>query len=301
MTRLHTTLGGIAIIAAGAFVGLAGGSAQPETPPPPPRAIDRTPEQVRAMLTWQLRETDNRIARYQARRVRLKQALQRLDDGAVPSEILDEMRPARNGPPMDADQRRDELRRPDQGRPGEAPHDRIEIPHDRLMAALDEHLPELAKQLRTLRTDDPAKFNELVGRLGPRFAEVLELRKSDPALARLKFKDMRTNLAIAESARAFRQLRETSDDAQAIQQARAALRKALEASFESRLAIRKQEIERLGDRIESYNADLLKQIEHKDELIDQQLQRIERSERFMVPRRATPPRGRRPRDDDGQR
>lgn len=286
MTMTRWRMGLIGGAAAGVVAGLAGGMTQPQRETPPARAQHRSPEQVREMITWQLRETDQRIERYQVRRAQLAQAMERLDDGASPREIFAQMRPARDRASDRFGQARVGDRPLAEGRSNDRPsRDRIEIPNERLMAALDEHLPELAAQLRTLRHDEPDKFSEMVHRLGPRFAEVLELRQSDPQMARLKFQDMRAQMGIAQAARTYTQARHSTDDAGPIREARRHLGEALEQAFESRMAIRLLELQRLRDRIEAIESEMIQQRDARDEFIARQFERIERSERFSDMRR----------------
>lgn len=246
-----------------AAVGLGTGlvyAAQPERSPARPaedRAPDRRqalgdaldPETLTRRLNARLEEADRQVGLMTARRDRIAEAVERLERGDAPALVVRELFRAeraigdgsefrRGGPPMD---------RPN----GRGP----DLDPEQAMRRLAAAWPELAGAIREEMARDPELARQIGQRLRPRLAELLELRESDPELARVRLVEFRAGFEMMLATRDLRTAH-LRGEGEAIETAREKLRGALERALESRLIAQRFEIRRLEAKLEALRGEL---------------------------------------------
>lgn len=251
----------------------------------------RRPALTRAQLERQREETQQRIESLQQRLQRIDSALERL--GEEPASELRELAPAPSSQARRLRTERGEDR-------ALAPDELATDPRGALLDAIAEQSPELARRLRRMRAENPEEFGTLLRRVGPRFRELSELRSEDPQLAALRARELAAGIAMAS---ATRQLAGAvrSGDTKAAEEARVAVIRALERSFDAREASARLEMLRLRERLGSLESEVQDRRGRRDAIIADQMRRIEHSLDRLV-ERETPERGqprRRGRGGDG--
>ncbi|TVS07396.1 MAG: hypothetical protein EA423_04300 [Phycisphaerales bacterium] len=298
MKRNHARTLGLAGLATAALTFSALALAQPEGAGGERSAesAQQRPELTRAQLQRQREETQQRIEMLQQRLSRIDGALERLgDDDAREAAGTDQPQTvqseARELP-------RDRLRRMEQRRTESAENLQTD-PRAELLDTIAAESPELASRLRRLRTEDPDEFGQLLRRIGPRYRELTELRAEDPQLAALRAREMAAGLAMASSTRQLAAAVRSEDD-RAAEEARVAVMRALERSFDAREASARLEMSRLRERLGAMESEVQDRRNRRDAIIAEQMRRIEQSLDRLVERE--PPQrdgGRRPRRGGG--
>lgn len=195
-----------------------------------------------------LRERLERMRDFAARILEQnEQALERLDAGEDPQDVVRALRvpggramaghsPGMNEPIRAGFQRaRNRLSEDDLGR---------------VRAFISEHFPRMDEQLESIEQIGPLAADRFVERLAPRILEIIETREHDPALATLQLDELRAGLAFVEATREYRRLRrEQPEDQDGLAEAADRVRDAARQRFETQVALKNHEIERLSARV----------------------------------------------------
>lgn len=240
----------------------------------------KRPALTRAQLQRQREETQQRIELLQQRLQRIDGAIERLgeaDDARTVQE--DEPQAVR----AEARELRGDRMRRLQDRRVEAAETQQGDPRADLLDAIAEESPELASRLRRLRSDDPDEFGMLLRRVGPRFRELSELREEDPQLAAFRAREMAAGLAMATSTRQLATAVRSGDE-RAAAEARVAVMRALERSFDAREASARLEMSRLRERLTAMESEVQDRRDRRDTIIAEQMRRIEQGLDRLVER-----------------
>lgn len=271
---------GVVVLVVG-FV-LCGGMAQPEQSGDEPRQSERTEQS--AVDRQALRDRLERaIERGKAMLARHQVALERLEAGESPADVMSSLRarglsrdvqrptvsltgqdrPA--GPPRGS---------PDRERPG-AEHtpgrENAELTPElrrQLRQFLRENLPSVEAHVSEIEGSDRQAAQRLFERLVPQLREIMADTQQDPAYGALKLDEMRAGLAVVDATQQLRRLGTDPSATDARAEAEQALRQAVGARFDSRMRLREHELERLALRLSSLHAQIREEQASKDVEID---------------------------------
>ncbi len=239
-----------------------------------PPEIDRR-HSLRERLQARLEETRERIARYQRHEKGILEAIERLDGGASPDEVLSTMRERAR---EEARQTRDHLVR---DRAGDGPPDRARRPvldpeaRDRVFQTLKARAPRVLERVQTLRKQSPEQGDHLLMRLAPRIRQIEETQRNDAKLATLMIVELQANLELTVAARDLRALLQRDDASdEEVAQAHERLREAMRRSFDAHLAIKEHELHRLENRIDSLRKEVERRQSMRDDYIERQIRKI---------------------------
>ena len=275
MKRNHARTLGLAGLATAALAFSALALAQPEGAASERGAesAQQRPELTRAQLQRQREETQQRIEMLQQRLSRIDGALERLgDDDAREAAGTDQPQTVQSEARVLP---RDRLRRMESRRAESAENLQTD-PRAELLDTIAAESPELASRLRRLRAEDPDEFGMLLRRVGPRFRELTDLRSEDPQLAALRAREMAAGLAMASSTRQLAAAVRAGDE-RAAEEARVEVMRALERSFDARVASARLEMSRLRERLGAMESEVLDRRDRRDAIIAEQMRRIEQS------------------------
>lgn len=262
-------------------------AAQPDNPPPqsPPaeqpvearspreRFADRTdPEAVKQRLRRRLEESQRQTEQ-------LQRALDRLERGESPADVLPDVLPFQRGfrqdrwtggPDLAPEDRPEGAPLPREGGPRFSPEDRR-----RMLGVLREELPAVHARLEEIRAIDPEIADRMLDRIAPRFHAAMEVRRRDSELFRLRLDELRAGLQVLDAVREYRVSQRLPEDhadtASKREEAWNNLRESLSAHFDQRLAVQAREAESLSKRVEDIRADLEHRQATKPALIDRML------------------------------
>jgi hypothetical protein len=249
---------------------------QPESQPEQDQATSADAANLRARLTRILEHLEGTSAT-------VRTAIEKIDAGGSAAEAIDEL-----GGPMLVRQLSQDWERWHRARverrPPQAAHPETSPPPDgppqadlrRVMAFLEEHAPEFAARMAEVRTGSPRRAEVLLGRLGPRVAEILATRERDPALAEIMTREFKVSMELLEVGGQVARARRGGDDAR-LEELRPALARLAAEQVELRLQRREHEISVLAERIASLREELEQQREEREALIDEVVERASES------------------------
>lgn len=174
---------------------------------------------------------------------------------------------------------------------------------EKTMDFMKAHMPGMHDRIAALREADPIAFERLINRMGPRVREAADIKERDPKLFDLRAEELKAGFRVLESVRNYRDAlkAEKSDKPEAspkVESARKELREALDAQYETRLAVQGHEIDGVSKRLDKLRGDLDKSKEKRAANIDAVLKAITEGKEFrdvpFPPPLAPPPGG--PRD-----
>jgi hypothetical protein len=258
-------------------------AAQPAKPGPDDKPIAR--DALRARL--QRRLDDSRRSQQ-----RLEQALERLDSGTAPAEVLSDLDSfGHTGGRERSGAARDRSGAPDH-QPGAGGHDgppssrgdhrRADAPapaaqapsRDQILAFLDEHAPRLAQRLRRSMSDNPPQADGLFQRFSPRIGEIIQLREQDPVEFTIRVDEFKGGIALFDAAGHLREAFRTGADSAAIEKESSAVRALVAQQFDYKIRRHQHEIDSLQERMTKLRTDLDAQLKDRDAAIDKQAQHI---------------------------
>lgn len=215
------------------------------------RDID-DPENLRSRIEAAIERGESTLARQ-------REALALLDAGESPAEAMRSLRGR-------VDTRSD---RPPRGRPGprtEENHqqsaDREEPSLEELQEIVRQHFPVLSAQIDSITDENPEFAGRLFLRMSPRIRQIALDMRHDPDLAQLRIQEVHAGLAIGDASRQWRQASATGEPT-STESASAALRDAIGAQFDAKIALRQHEVERLVGRIGELNQEILNEMSEK--------------------------------------
>ena len=153
-------------------------------------------------------------------------AIEKLDMGAAPSEVLSELRlqgiarlttrretqpqgqlqdqpqGALEGRPAQGGALKSRGTRPNGGRAQGRPM----VEPQAVNLFLEQNFPELWKNIEQIRKGDARSAERLLGRMRPQIHEILLLTKSQPDLAKIKLREMQIGLEFVEASRTYRRM-----------------------------------------------------------------------------------------------
>lgn len=160
----------------------------------------------------------------------------------------------------------------DEDRPESPPH----RPHldpkgddEPLLRTLNEFYPEQARRLRALRESNPEEFARRVGQMRPWLHELREARARNPELARLLVEKHRTEMAISDWERRYR---EASPEQQ--KELTAEGKQLAEQRVDARLQISRAEIQMMEKRLQGLKTRLQEREAHKDASVNRELENM---------------------------
>lgn len=244
-------------LAFGAVLGL-GAFAQPsgegETPVPERERSDREHAALRERL-------ERTIERNEAMLERHREALERLDAGEPPREVIRSLR--WRGAPQDAQRGAEPDDRPE-GR-DRRPEELTPETRQRLRAFLREHLPSMDEQLGRIEEENEQAARRLFDRLAPQIREVHADIERDPAYGALKLAELKAGLAVVD---ATQRLRSIDAESEARAAAEEQLRSAIADRFDARMRLREHELERLANKLTALHRQIRDEQESRQEEID---------------------------------
>ena len=193
-------------------------------------------------------------------------ALQQLDGGADPSEVVRSIRT----PEMRDRLRARDARRlaDDQGGDASLGPEQLE----RVRAFIADELPGVDEPLSRVERLGPDAGQRLLRRLAPRVLDILDTREDDPELAGSMLTELRAGLEFVESMRRYRQaLRAGIEDGGELDAIEQEIRDAARTRFDAQVLIKKHEINQLMARLSSLSGALDELITQRDERIDAQV------------------------------
>ncbi len=245
---------------------------QPSSPPERQRANHDSAESKEALqkrLSQTLEFAKRIVEKHEA-------ALEQLDAGQSPSEVMRELRSPQNQQMMrDAKRSQASTQSQDhQSARGQRPSPPTLSEHDLkdTRAFITEHLPRIDAQLQQIESLNPKAAERLAAQLSPKILDVVRLRKSDPAMASLKLEDLKAGLSYVDAARKYRSLlRSGSQDQSQIDLAKQKVEKAANARFDAQVHIKQYEIHQLSSRINQLHEALEELNAQRDEQVQAQV------------------------------
>jgi hypothetical protein len=146
---------------------------------------------------------------------------------------------------------------------------------DRCLEVADELDPAFAQQLRLLCEEDPAEFERIIRRQGPRLTGLAEMKASDPKLYQLKLVELRVDASVQRLAVELREAeRKTPQDTKRVE----SLTKQLQGQLQIRLGLELGNqmlyIERMEQQLKDIKAKVESQRENFDLVVQQELARL---------------------------
>lgn len=236
--------------------------AQHSPPPPkdePAAQPDDKPQQGPDMRSRLQRRLDE-VTQEQER---LRKALDMLDKGASPEDVMKALAP----PGGEGDRPRDRWRDRREGRgPGDGdrppgPDWRDPAQREKVMVFIRDNLPEVAAHFDQIKATNPDFAERIASRIGPRVMEIMAIQEREPDFAKLKLDELGNGLAIIE---AFKQARDAQGNPDKLKDARANLVARVADQFEIRTRLRQHEIDKLRERLDRLQSDLEKQRSQRD-------------------------------------
>ncbi|MCB9846672.1 MAG: hypothetical protein H6811_11890 [Phycisphaeraceae bacterium] len=264
------------VVGAGLALGAFAQPGDRSLPPPPLEEPDEA--SIRANIVRRLEFARRRMEALQREEARLNEAIARLDRGDSPQDVMGSVREAPGR--FDGERRGndDPLRGPDRGGPGGDRERGGERPSpERLLAALAEVAPDLGRRLEALRAQSPEQADRLLGRLGPRLYQILDLRSRDPDLAGLKVQELQAMHGLWLASMAMREARAAEPvDAAAEASAKERMRAAIEQSFDVNLAIQRHDLARFTERLEELHEEIARRQAQREQIVEQQFEMLTR-------------------------
>ncbi len=238
-------------------------------------AAPADPEAERAELRARL---ERALERAEASVERHREALERLDAGESPAEVLRSARKrpgggrqvvARQGAeaapphPTQAQQRPHRDRVVDGDGQGTASAERTE----RLRAFLREHLPSVHEQISQIERADAEAGRRLFARLAPQLGAVMDDTDRDPEFGALRLEELRAGLEVVDATHRLRSLEDGASEADRVDAERG-LRDALARRFDAKIRLREHEVRRLAGRLAEMHRAIREQQSERDAEIE---------------------------------
>ena len=146
---------------------------------------------------------------------------------------------------------------------------------DRCLEVAEQLDPQFAAELRALCDLDPAEFERVIRRQGPRLTGLAELQSSDPVLYQKKLIELKADAEVHRLAVELQQLIEKDPaNTDRIESLKKLLRGQLRIRLGFELHNQQLYIERIEEQLESLRARSACEREHFDEVVEAQLARI---------------------------
>jgi len=145
---------------------------------------------------------------------------------------------------------------------------------ERMMNALREHAPQLARKFDAMLTNEPAAAPRLIGRIFPRLREALSLRERDVEMFKLRIAEIENSVSLMEAMREYRMAHNAPAGSPRLDDVEKSLRALIAQQFDLRNQVQAREIEDLTRRLNSMRANLeLKQAD-RDKTINEIMRKI---------------------------
>ncbi len=146
---------------------------------------------------------------------------------------------------------------------------------DRCLEVAEQLDPQFAAELRSLCELDPAEFERVIRRQGPRLTGLAELQSSDPVLYQKKLIELKADAEVHRLAVELQQLlAESPRNTDRIESLKKLLRGQLRIRLGFELHNQQLYIERIEEQLESLRSRSACEREHFDEVVESQLARI---------------------------
>lgn len=141
---------------------------------------------------------------------------------------------------------------------------------EQMMTVINEHAPEYAAQLESLRERDPEAFRKLLRKLAPRFEAARQFHERDPEGFALH---MRYKRLSAEIGRTVHRYRKTSDDSEKTE-LRDRLRELVDQRFALQIEQARREVVRIEQRLDTLRTEIAQREQNREQLVDEQLDKV---------------------------
>lgn len=143
---------------------------------------------------------------------------------------------------------------------------------------LDEMQPRVAERLRSLREENPERFEASLSRIGPHALHMANLRENDPQAYELRVRENELGIEAMHLARKARHAAD-DDDEQAREAVRQELKQILEQQFEVRTQLLEHEMAQVESRLEKLRDQLGEQKQQREQFIERRYELIMRFSR----------------------
>jgi len=203
-------------------------------------------------------------------------ALEQLDAGQSPSEVMRELRSPQSRQMMRDAKRSQSSNQSHNHQPAQGlrppPPTLSEQDLKEARGFIAKHLPRIGAQLQQIESLNPKATDRLVAQLSPKILEVIRIRESDPTLASLKLEELKAGLSYVDAARKYRGLlRSGSQDQSQIDLAKQEVEEAANARFDAQVHIKQYEIHQLSSRINQLHEALEELNAQRDEQVQAQV------------------------------
>lgn len=146
---------------------------------------------------------------------------------------------------------------------------------ERILRFLEEQFPEMARRFKEASHGDPREVDKLIGRLGPRVGELIDLREREPELYEFRLAELRAGLELVQaSQRIDRMMRADEPDPLQVERARQALHDILDRQFEARLHAQEHELHKLSAQLDGLRKAIEQQKTHRQTMIDEHVDQL---------------------------
>jgi DNA repair exonuclease SbcCD ATPase subunit len=263
------SVGTAAALAAAVLVG-----AQPQTtgssPPPTPvrqSTSKATRENVEAFIR-------RRMADLQRRHDALESALTKLESGADPGQVRDELQPTRQtarGVEGAGERRGEQPNRPE-AEPRQKDPDARAADRERALVFIKEFMPRLGERLDQLRGQNPELAGRLLDRLSGKIDDLRATRAFDEDLFRLKVDELGGALEVMRAQRAAMEAIRRNAPTEELTKLKGELRTAIGAHFDQQIKVQERDADKLAERIERLRNEISARRAERDKAIERELE-----------------------------
>lgn len=187
---------------------------------------------------------------------RHREAIERLDAGDSPAEVLRSARKRPGGGRQVVARQTGEEPPPHPTNPSDSARDRASDDDgvasaertERLRAFLRQHLPSVHEQISRIEREDAEAGRQLFARLAPQLGAVMDDTDRDPEFGALRLEELRAGLEVVDATHRLRALDEGASQAERAGAERG-LRDALARRFDAKIRLREHEVRRLAGRL----------------------------------------------------
>lgn len=146
---------------------------------------------------------------------------------------------------------------------------------DRCLEVADDLDPQFAQELRSLCELDPAEFERVIRKQGPRLTGLAELKASDPDLYKLKLVELRVDQMVQDLARELRYTRrDAPEDTKRIASLEQQLRGQLQIRMGLELGNQLLYIQRMEKQLQAMRDRIKSEQENFDKVVELELKRL---------------------------
>lgn len=160
------------------------------------------------------------------------------------------------------------------GRPGPAPGPVPEPALEDVRSFIRRHLPQLSERIELAGEDNPEAAERMLRRMAPRFGDIIERERDDPAFARMRVEEMRIGMEIVEQSRTLRRLDDERAAPERVEEARSSLRQLLGRQLDLREKLETHRLSQMEREIAEARAGLRERAGRREQILDQNFERV---------------------------